>query len=276
MKILFITNAGGIDYMSDVIFHGGKKIYGKDFYETKKMWYMYDNLDIESKKKLYGRGFTISGKIDHSLYNELPGNVEELILNKFFDKIIYGSIWRCQDYWGLVSKVYDKKDILIIDGEDMSNIRFDFTENSTYFKRELYGNFNNVFPINFAVPEEVILGEVTEKKIITSDIIPDFERNYQYEYEEDYFRHYAECWFAITKMKGGWDCMRHYEIMMNGCVPIFENLENCPPLIMVDLPKTELIKFAKEKEINLDNNKFVLDYVKNNLTTKKIFNKILN
>ncbi len=276
MKTLFITNAGGIDYMSDVIFHGGKKIHGKNFYETNKMWYMYDNLDIESKKKLYGRGFTISGKIDHSLYNELPGSVEELIRDKFFDKIIYGSIWRCQDYWELVSSVYDKEDIIIIDGEDDSEIIFKFVEKSTYFKRELYENHPYVFPINFGVPEEVILSEVSEKKILTSDIIPNFSRNYLYEYESDYFRHYAECWFAITKMKGGRDCMRHYEIMMNGCIPLFENLEQCPPLTMVDLPKVELIKFSKEKEINLDNNKFVLDYVKNNLTTKKIFNKIIN
>jgi hypothetical protein len=28
--------------------------------------------------------------------------------------------------------------------------------------------------------------------------------------------------------KGGWDCLRHYEIIGNGCMPYFENIEKCP------------------------------------------------
>ncbi len=274
MKILFVTNSSGPDYMSDVLFHGGKSIYRHDFYESKKMWYMYD--DFVDKKSLYGRGFTLYGKIKKSDYNELPDNIIDLISNKFFDKIIYGSICRCDDYFDLVSKVYNKKDIIVIDGEDVGDINNSYVNKSIYFKRELYKKQNDVHPINFGIPEELILTNLTSKSDIISNIIPDNSRNYKYEYEEDYYNHYSKCWFAITKKKAGWDCLRHYEIMMNGCVPLFENLENCPELTLTDLPKKELILFNKERIPNLEHNEFILDYVKNNLTTKKIFNKVIN
>jgi len=51
--------------------------------------------------------------------------------------------------------------------------------------------------------------------------------------------------FAITKKKAGWDCARHYEIIFNHCLPIFENIESCPKNIMTLLPKNLLF------EINL-------------------------
>jgi hypothetical protein len=273
MEILFITNASGPDYMSDTIFHGGKSILGKNFYESNKMWYMYD--DLVDKRSLYGRGFTMYGKIDKNLYNPLPSNPIELIQNKFFDKIIYGSIWRCSDYFDIVSKTYDKKDIVVIDGEDHDWIAFEYSDKSTYFKRELYSKIDNIHPITFGVPEDLILPFVPEKTKHLSHIIPDFNRNYTFELESDYYKEYASSWFAITKKKAGWDCLRHYEIMMNGCVPIFEDLENCPEMTLVNLPKKELISFAKEKIQNIDNNKFILDYVRNNFTTKKILSYVL-
>ena len=60
--------------------------------------------------------------------------------------------------------------------------------------------------------------------------------------------------FAYTKKKGGWDCGRHYEILFNGCIPIFENLEKCPEHIMVDFPKKLIIEYNKIFENNIKNN----------------------
>ena len=37
--------------------------------------------------------------------------------------------------------------------------------------------------------------------------------------------------------KSGWDCLRHYEIIANGCVPIFMNISNCPDLTLFNFPK---------------------------------------
>ena len=273
MKILFVTNGLGVDYMSDTVFHGGKSIYGKNFFESKKMWYMYD--DVENKQNLYGRGFTLYGKLKKELYNDIPYNINELISDNFFDKIIYGSIWRCDDYFELVSKTYKKEDIIIIDGEDHNVINFNYADKGNYFKREYYGSYSNVFPINFGVPEELILDSTKEKTKAVSDIIPDFNRNYQYENESDYYDEYSRSWYAITRKKGGWDCLRHYEIMMNGCIPLFENLEDCPSMTLYDLPKKEIISFNKETLQKKENNELVLEWMRQKFTTKKILEKIL-
>ena len=274
MKILFITKADGPDYMSDMIFHGGKSIFGVNFYETNKLSYMYD--DFENKINLYGRGFTMYGKIKNNLYSTLPGKITELISDKFFDKIIYGSIWRCDDYLDLVTKTYSNNDILIIDGEDTPNIKENVKKMGKYFKRELYDDYEDTYPINFCIPEELIIDEVKEKSKDISDIMPanPSNRNYTYTNEKDYYKEYLESWFAHTRKKGGWDSLRHYEIMMNGCVPLFENLEGCPKNTMVDFPKKEVLKFMKEGK-NIENNQYILDYTKNKLTTKKIIEKIL-
>jgi hypothetical protein len=69
--------------------------------------------------------------------------------------------------------------------------------------------------------------------------------------------------------------MRHYEIMMNGCIPIFDNLENCPSNTLTNLPKKEIIKFSNEKKTNLEQNQFILEYTKNNLTTKNIIHNVI-
>jgi len=55
--------------------------------------------------------------------------------------------------------------------------------------------------------------------------------------EKEYHEMYRRSRFAITKMKGGWDCLRHYEILMNGCIPLFEKLEECPKHTMTTYPK---------------------------------------
>ena len=51
---------------------------------------------------------------------------------------------------------------------------------------------------------------------------------------------YSNSIFAITNKKLGWDCLRHYEILMNGCIPLFFNIEDCPKLILKTLPKERL------------------------------------
>jgi hypothetical protein len=274
MKILFVTNASGPDYMSDMVFHGGKTTEGVEMYESTKLWYMYD--DLINKDSLYGKGFTMYGKIKSSSFLETPLSIPELIQNKFFDKIIYGSIWRCDDYFNIVSKSYPKEDIIFIDGEDeMDRINTNYLGSGLYFKREYNQTIDGVYPINFGVPEELVINKVTEKTKIISDIIPNSNKNYTFDIEEDYYSEYSNSWYAHTKKKGGWDCLRHYEIMMNGCIPLFEDLENCPTNTLVNLPKKEIINFSKYKDQNLEQNDFILDYTKRNLTTKNIIKNII-
>lgn len=274
MKFLFVTESSGPDYMSDMVFHGGKSLYGINFYESNRVWYMYD--DVTNKKDLYGRGFTLYGKISSQLYSPIKDNLINLIKDKYFNYIIYGSIWRCADYFDIVSKIYKKDEIIAIDGEDeQDRINFYFVDKCKYFKREYNKKIDGVFPINFCIPKQLILKNLKNKEKLISDIIPNFNQNYFFEQEIDYYDEYARSAYAHTSKKGGWDCLRHYEIMMNGCVPIFHNLENCPNNTLTKIPKKQIIEFSKIMNFNTEKNEFILDYVKNNLTTEHIFLDLL-
>jgi hypothetical protein len=55
--------------------------------------------------------------------------------------------------------------------------------------------------------------------------------------QEEYYQMYRDSMFAMTQKKGGWDCLRHYEILANGCIPIFQGLHQCPDATMTQFPK---------------------------------------
>ena len=103
------------------------------------------------------------------------------------------------------------------------------------------------YPISFSVPTEkfqkvkasLVLAEKTH---IMSPLIPGNTSTYIYETEETYFQQYKESYFAITMKKGGWDCMRHYEIVMCGCLPYFFNIEQCPENTMALWDKQLLLE----------------------------------
>ena len=145
--------------------------------------------------------------------------------------------------------------------------------------------------ITFSIPFEKIVTRIPSKTKILSDIIPDFARRYNYNTETEYYNEYKQSFFATTTKKAGWDCMRHYEIIANGCIPYFPNIEECPLLTMALLPK-DLLKegnelYAQFSKKTIDSltpgdmlayntlvNKF-LDYTRNNLTTYKLAEYVL-
>lgn len=99
---------------------------------------------------------------------------------------------------------------------------------------------NNFFPITFSIPESKIISiesfkNINKKKLL-SDLIPGRTETYIYNTEDAYYNEYRESIFAITMKKGGWDCLRHYEIIANGCIPYFINLENYDKTTMKLLP----------------------------------------
>ena len=50
-----------------------------------------------------------------------------------------------------------------------------------------------------------------------------------FEREADYYGDLQTSRFGITTKRAGWDCLRHYEIAANGCVPCFRHLDRKPP-----------------------------------------------
>ena len=137
---------------------------------------------------------------------------------------------------------YPPGQIVFVDGEDQPAVIPQLLGRGIYFKRELASAIPDVRPIQFSIPEERI-GTVPRRKLKLQALVdPRDTRTYIYKDEAGYYGDYAESLFGITMKKAGWDCLRHYEIMANGCVPWFLDLENCPSTTMPFLPKHELLQ----------------------------------
>ena len=136
-----------------------------------------------------------------------------------------------------------------------------------------------LYPINFSIPKEKMCETFNVKTKLLSDLIPGNIETYIYNNEEEYYNEYKISYFAITKQKGGWDCMRHYEILANGCIPYFIDIEDCPNNTMTLLPKELLIEGnnlynkLKIKNINELNEEDINEY---NVLRLKIAEYILH
>jgi len=277
-KILFISQHTYPDYMSDVILHGGRSLLGENFIEIQKIDYMYD--DYEYLASIYGRGFTIFGKLDSKIKIDRE-NIEYKIKNKYYKAIIYGSVFRSMKYFDIVKNVYGKKEIIFIDGEDGSYLHTEILEKGLYFKRELQKKDKMVYPIQFAIPEQLIINFKPKKTKDFATVIPFKGETYIFTDEKSYYEDYQKSYYGVTMKKAGWDCMRHYEILGNYCMPYFIRLEDCTKDTLANLPK-ELLLEGRELVNNFDEQKYfhildeVFNYTKNNLTTKNIAKHILN
>lgn len=102
-----------------------------------------------------------------------------------------------------------------------------------------------IYPVEFSINATKIVSEVPEKTKLVASLIPGDTATYIYHNETDYYDDYKKSFFAITHKKGGWDCMRHYEILACGCIPLFTDLEECPPNIMTLFPKDIVLQTNK-------------------------------
>jgi hypothetical protein len=132
-----------------------------------------------------------------------------------------------------------------------------------------------VYPISFSIPASKIRTTVPEKTQTMASLIPGDLSTYRFTDEKSYYEDYAKSVFGKTWRKGGWDCMRHYEILANGCIPWFEGLENCPENILTNFPK----KLVKEAMASSDPESFIpklLEYTRTHLTTKAMAQYVFN
>lgn len=148
-----------------------------------------------------------------------------------------------------------------------------------------------IYPLSYCIADECIVNDdvLENKTTLISNLIPGNTSTYAFGADDEvaYNKMYQSCLFANTRKKGGWDCLRHYEIMANGCIPIFNDLENCPPQTLTTIPK-QLIQEASARLLPWNyNNKLLYDsYVKNMLqhvrdncsasATAKYFLKTMN
>jgi len=124
-----------------------------------------------------------------------------------------------------------------------------------------------VYPISFSIPESKIVPALPPKTKRFGHIVPGDLKTYIFKTEQDYYNDYQEAIFGKTVKKGGWDTLRHYEILANGCIPWFEELPECPDTILSYFPK-DLIKKAATSQKPEQFLQPLLDYTRQHLTCR--------
>jgi hypothetical protein len=94
----------------------------------------------------------------------------------------------------------------------------------------------SMHPISFGIPEEKIAVEIPPKIKDFPEHVVDPEvaarighsTSYAFADEHAYYEDLRASRFGITTKRGGWDCMRHYELAASGCVLCFRDLDTKP------------------------------------------------
>jgi len=257
MKILALTtrnpNTQG-DYLELSLVHGLRELLGENFVEYPKKKILYGDFSDSPKERLHGKGFTLcSDPIKDVSYDRYKLNVHD------FDVIIHGSGHMYGDYWEV-----DHPNQFWTDGNDLYGnakrkiifqneniIGTQYTERC--FKRELTENFPTVWPTGFGIPENKIRPYTTYKQRIFQSTAPSdacFLENSRYKFDDEdlYYHDMQESWFGLTCKKGGWDCLRHYEILASGAVLLFKDYNKKPPLCEpIDLPT---LSYSTKEELD--------------------------
>ena len=240
MKILMTKSWNEPEYLDDGLLHGLRSIFGSDVVEYPRMWHMYEDSFGFGKRDLSSicaRGFTYYGRMEDPTVDRT--DLENKIRAGFFDIIIMHP-WYPSPLHDIIMQHTPKTKIAWMDGRDETRILDEFVNTGRYFKRELISNRDDVLPISFGFPEERIQSP-TDKFHSVAPLIPGEMSTYIYFDEAAYYNQYNQSMFGITTKKGGWDCLRHYEIIGSQCVPWFLDLAFCPARTCTTLPKSELL-----------------------------------
>ncbi len=287
MKILYVTDhrqiaiaSGGFisDYLNDLTFFGLKELFGDDVVDSTPIISLYKEYKDQIHPMYLWGGMTSFWLLDKNTADR--SDIKEKIQDKYYDLIIYGAIKRCRDYYDLVSKVYPDNKVILLDGNDDSEVD-QLYQKHLYFKRELRHDHKNLLPITFSYPTHYLAKPNKNKTQQYGTVIPGRKETYVFDNEKDYFEDYQKSYYGVTSKKAGWDCMRHYEIMGNYCLPYFPDMKDCPKNTLFNFPK-ELIIEGTELASNFDIDEYyrildsIYDYTKNNLTTKAIAQYIID
>jgi hypothetical protein len=102
-----------------------------------------------------------------------------------------------------------------------------------------------IYPLSYSIPDECIVNSIPQKTQLIAQTNPLDHSSYIFNesQETDYYESYKSAKYAITTKKGGWDCLRHYEILANGCLPLFFDINKCSPHKLTSLPKDLLTSY---------------------------------
>ena len=251
MKILFATiknpRCQG-DLLEVSILNGLRSVIGDNCIDVPRKKVMYHDWSETTRDELHGRGFTLYTRPIKDIQSSLRTDIKNV------DVVLYGvsSMYNEQQDETLNSLV-GKNRVWFLDGHDLygdapNKINFQGEQvigiqNAPCFKRELVQeNIPNVYPTGFGIPSY----QIAEINLDTKDQLyqrtapnsclfqPDTDlgnrSGYKFNREEDYFQDLQRSWFGLTCKRGGWDCLRHYEIIANGAVLLFKDYNKKPAL----------------------------------------------
>lgn len=289
-KILFLTESRE-DYLADSILHGLISL-GLDIVDYPKKDILYSSY-TPANIEIRGFGF--------SLYRLLPdrvvdrSNIIQRLQAGEFDLVILGQVWR---QWGqlldLASWLKSTR-VVILDGDDDTRIfhhsltrlrryglqRFPIRSGRClYLKRELMDDPHHltsslcqIDTISFSIPSEKIRSPMPMNKSkrfanhCVDEEVASFcglKSRYAFNSESQYYDDLSDSRFAITTKRGGWDCLRHYEIAAAGCLPCIRQLDLKPKFCAPHglIPDVNCIAYSDCRDLL---NK--LDHIDNNSST---------
>lgn len=241
MKIFYLTTKDPTlqgDFQENCILIGLRQLVGNLVVDWPRKDVLYGDFSKSPKEQLHGRGFTLySEPIEDIKRNE---DIKSQITED--DVILYG----VTEAYGITEYPELNKltpNVWYIDGHDDPNIR-----KTPCFKRELFQTHSGVWPTGFGIPDWCIRATNLEAKTKMVQLnAPDPElmgkygtvpkihfhptlSNYIFENEKDYYDDMASAWFGVTVKRGGWDSLRHYEIIAAGSVLVFRDYDKKPKM----------------------------------------------
>ena len=256
LRILFLTESRE-DYLADSLLHGlislGHKVV--DYPRKSILYQSTDSSILRNGVSVRGHGFTLYGTLHDRAVDR--SFVIQRLENNFFNLVVLGQVWR---QWGQLldlAPLLQTVPVVMLDGDDDTRL---FHRSGTrlrrygwqhfpiqsglcfYFKRELqaipaFSRFCKIMPASFSIPSEKICsrGLAYKNKKLANHCVDEevakacgLHTSYAFATEQDYYNDLSLSRFAVTTKRGGWDCLRHYEISAAGSLPCFRELESKP------------------------------------------------
>ena len=103
-----------------------------------------------------------------------------------------------------------------------------------------WGAQSIVFPLSYALPEALFVKRLPARRDKLRDsarILPRDRSSMRFDTEEAYRAELHSSYFCMTYKKGGWDALRHYEVIAAGCMPFMPDIDYAPIYTMYHFPK---------------------------------------
>ena len=112
---------------------------------------------------------------------------------------------------------------------------------------------DRVFPVSYTLPLDDYVEEPPQEK--TKDcsiIVPRDKSTYKFTSHAAYIAEYASSFYCLTFKKGGWDTLRHYEVIAAGCMPFMIDVEYIPAATMAHYPKQLVLEARRLPGVHFD------------------------